>query len=165
MFKIGEIFTPATVGLEMICQLPKNWILDCRSTSKYVQIQMNHVFNMNGYIYTVRELTSGKNYKLIMKKSHKILNHHNEKEERDTDLMLIPEMYQMHEEVKSVKETIEEKANNKTKNIDLTQEKTKEEKKFYLLGSLVMIFLAIVIVILLAYGINHKRDNTRGVSV
>ena len=79
--------------------------------------------------------------------------------------MLIPEMYQMHEEVKSVKETIEEKANNKTKNIDLTQEKTKEEKKFYLLGSLVMIFLAIVIVILLAYGINHKKDNTRGVSV
>ena len=72
---------------------------------------MNHVFNMNGYISTVRELTSGKYYKIVMKKSHKIVNHHNEKEERDTDLMLIPEMCQMHEEVKPVKETIEEKAN------------------------------------------------------
>ena len=56
-------------------------------------------------------------------------------------------MSQMQEMTMPVKGTIEEKLNNKMKNLDLTQEKAKAEKKLYLLGSLMMIFLAIVMVI------------------
>ena len=63
----------------MICNLPKSWILDCRSESKIVQLQMVHEFNSNGYIYTQRELKSGKNYKIIMKKAYKISIYHNDK--------------------------------------------------------------------------------------
>ena len=56
-------------------------------------------------------------------------------------------MSQMQEMTMPVKGTIEEKPNNKMKNLDLTQEKAKAEKKLYLLGSLMMIVLAIVMVI------------------
>ena len=79
MFKEGKIFIPDTLGLEIICKLPKSWILDCRSKSKIVQLQMIHEFNSNGYIYTQRELKSGKNYKMIMKKAYKISIYHNKK--------------------------------------------------------------------------------------
>ena len=79
MFKEGEMFIPDTLGFEIICNLPKSWILDCRSESKIVQLQMIHEFNSNGYIYTQRELKSGKNYKIIMKKSYKISIYHNDK--------------------------------------------------------------------------------------
>ena len=118
---------------------------------------MIHEFNMNGYIYTEIELNSGKNYKMIMKKIKKISKHHIEKEERDNDLMQIP-----------IKRTIEEKANSKTGNLHLTQEISKAKEKLFLVGSLMMVFLAIVIVILLAYGFNPWKDITstnEGVSV
>ena len=157
IFRIGETFTPVTLGLEMICQLPKRWILDCRSTSKTVLLQMIHEFNVNGYIYTERELNSGKNYKMIMKKTNKIS--HYERKERDNNLMQIAQMSL------PVKETIEERANNKTKNLDSTQEKTNAVNKLYLLGSIMMIFLAILMVILLGYGLNPKKIDTTGVLV
>ena len=118
---------------------------------------MIHEFNMNGYIYTEIELNSGKNYKMIMKKIKKISKHHIEKEERDNDLMQMP-----------IKRTIEEKANSKTGNLYLTHEKSKAKEKLFLVGSLMMVFLAIVIVILLAYGFNPWKDITstnEGVSV
>ena len=118
---------------------------------------MIHEFNVNGYIYTERELNSGKNYKMIMKKTNKIS--HYEKEERDNNLMQIAQMSL------PVKETIEERANNKTKNLDSTQEKTNAVKKLYFLGSIMMIFLAILMVILLGYGINPKKIDTTGVLV
>ena len=51
IFKIGEKFTPDSLGLEIKCKLPKMWILDCRSTSKFVHLQMVHEFNANGYVY------------------------------------------------------------------------------------------------------------------
>ena len=79
MFKEGETFIPDTLGFKMICNLPKSWILDCRSESKIVQLQMVHEFNSNGYIYTQTELKSGKNYKIIMKKAYKISIYHNDK--------------------------------------------------------------------------------------
>ena len=148
----------------MICKLPKRWILDCRSTSKTVQLQMKYEFNVNGYVFTVRELKSGKNYRIIMKKVNKILHHENKKEERDNNLMHMSQMPQMQEMVimpvkhrieekanikphnvqlsqnrtnienKPVKVKIEENANNKPHNVELSQEKTNIEKKLFFLG-------------------------------
>ena len=114
----------------MICKLPKRWILDCRSTSKTVQLQMKYEFNVNGYVFTVRELKSGKNYRIIMKKVNKILNHENKKEERDNNLMHMSQMPQMQEMViMPVKHRIEEKTNIKPHNVELSQKRTKIEKK------------------------------------
>ena len=57
---------------------------------------MVHEFNTNGYIYTERELKSGKNYKMIMKKAYKISEYHNEKASgRDSDSMQMPQLSQM----------------------------------------------------------------------
>ena len=114
----------------MICKLPKRWILDCRSTSKTVQLQMMYEFNVNGYVFTVRELKSGKNYRIIMKKVNKILDHENKKEERDNNLMHMSQMPQMQEMViMPVKHRIEEKTNIKPHNVELSQKRTKIEKK------------------------------------
>ena len=113
----------------MICKLPKRWILDCRSTSKTVQLQMKYEFNVNGYVFTVRELKSGKNYRIIMKKVNKILNHENIKEGSDNNLMHMSQMPQMQEMViMPVKHRIEEKANIKPHNV-LSQKRTKIENK------------------------------------
>ena len=38
---------------------------------------MIHEFNDNGYVYTERELHSGKYYKIIMKKAYDISSYHN----------------------------------------------------------------------------------------
>ena len=115
----------------MICKLPKRWILDCRSTSKTVKLQMMYEFNVNGYVFTVRELKSGKNYRIIMKKVNKILNHENEKEGKDNNLMnMMPQVPQMQEMViMPVKHRIEEKTNIKPHNVELSQKRTKIEKK------------------------------------
>ena len=114
MFKEGEMFIPDTLGFEMICNLPKSWILDCRSESKIVQLQMIHEFNSNGYIYTQRELKSGKNYKIIMKKIYKISTYHNDKK---AALGAITEAHNIMEK------DIEPKS------MDLTQEDTKSKSK------------------------------------
>ena len=125
---------------------------------------MMYEFNVNGYVFTVRELKSGKNYRIIMKKVNKILNHENKKEERDNNLMHMSQMPQMQEMVimpvkhrieekanikphnvqlsqnrtkienKPVKVKIEENANNKPHNVELSQEKTNIEKKLFFLG-------------------------------
>ena len=91
---------------------------------------MMYEFNVNGYVFTVRELKSGKNYRIIMKKVNKILNHENKKEERDNNLMHMSQMPQMQEMViMPVKHRIEEKANIKPHNVQLSQNRTKIENK------------------------------------
>ena len=93
-------------------------------------MQMKYEFNVNGYIFTVRELKSGKNYRIIMKKVNKILNHQNEKERRNNNLMQMLQMPQLQEMViMPVKHRIEEKANIKLHNVQLSQKRTKIENK------------------------------------
>ena len=166
IFRIGEKFTPDSLGLEMICKLPKRWILDCRSTSKTVQMQMIYEFNVNGYVFTVRELRSGKNYRIIMKKVNEILNLRNEKEGKDNNLMnMMPQVPQMQEMIMPVKLRTEEKANIKPHNVELSQEKTSIEKKLFflgfLLGSLNLITIALytIVAILLRICKNHEKDS------
>ena len=50
---------------------------------------MVHEFNDNGYVYTERELHSGKYYKIIMKKAYKISSYHNMMTGRDNKLKQI----------------------------------------------------------------------------
>ena len=116
MFKEGEIFIPDTLGFKMICNLPKSWVLDCRSESKIVQLQMVHEFYSNGYIYTQRELKSGKNYKIIMKKTYKISIYHNDKKAALGSI--------------SEAENITEK-DIKPQSMDLTREETKSKQALH----------------------------------
>ena len=155
---------------------------------------MMYEFNVNGYVFTVRELKSGKNYRIIMKKVNEILNLQIEKEGKDNNLMnMMPQVPQMQEMVimpvkhrieekanikphnvlsqkrtkienKPVKVRIEENAKIKPQNVELSQEKTKIEKKLFFLGFMLGSFnvtvLAIytIITIWLRIGKNRKKD-------
>ena len=83
---------------------------------------MVHEFNTNGYIYTERELKSGKNYKMIMKKAYKISDY--------LGKGLLPEA-----------ENITE--NTKPQNIDLTQKKLNSKVELNFVPSLVKESLAL----------------------
>ena len=56
---------------------------------------MVHEFNDNGYVYTERELHSGKYYKIIMKKAYDISYYHNKKAERYNKLKQMLQTSQM----------------------------------------------------------------------
>ena len=93
-------------------------------------MQMVHEFNTNGYIYTERELKSGKNYKMIMKKAYKISEYHNEKASgRDSDSMQMPQLSQMPVKGSRVLSI--------PQNIDLTQKKLNSEVELNFVPSLV----------------------------
>ena len=92
-------------------------------------MQMVHEFNTNGYIYTERELKSGKNYKMIMKKAYKISEYHNEKASgRDSDSMQMPQLSQMPVKGSRVLSIPQ---------IDLTQKKLNSEVELNFVPSLV----------------------------
>ena len=120
---------------------------------------MVHEFNDNGYVYTERELHSGKYYKIIMKKAYDISYYHNKKAERYNKLKQMLQTSQMQitndmpvKESHSDAKNITEKNNIKSQKIDFIEEVTKSKKELYMVGAIIFL-VAIVIVLILGIGI------------
>ena len=98
---------------------------------------MVHEFNDNGYVYTERELHSGKYYKIIMKKAYDISYYHNKKAERYNKLKQMLQTSQMQitndmpvKESHSDAKNITEKNNIKSQKIDFIQDLDQLREKY-----------------------------------
>ena len=120
---------------------------------------MVHEFNDNGYVYTERELNSGKSYKMIMKRAYQISYHHNKKARRYNKMKQMLQKSQMQipnnipvKELHFEAKNITEKDNIKSQEKELNQEVTKSKIELYIVGAIIFL-LAIVIVLILGIGI------------
>ena len=120
---------------------------------------MVHEFNDNGYVYSERELNSGKYYKMIMKKAYQISYYHNKKARRYNKMKQILQKSQMQipnnmpvKELHFEAKNITEKDNIKSQKIDFIEEVTKSKKELYMVGAIIFL-VAIVIVLILGIGI------------
>ena len=120
---------------------------------------MVHEFNDNGYVYTERELHSGKYYKIIMKKAYDISYYHNKKAERYNKLKQMLQTSQMQitndkpvKESHSEAKNITEKDNIKSQEKELNQEETKSKIELYIVGAIIFL-VAIVMVLILGIAI------------
>ena len=120
---------------------------------------MVHEFNDNGYVYTERELHSGKYYKIIMKKAYDISYYHNKKAERYNKLKQMLQTSQMQitndkpvKESHSEAKNITEKDNIKSQKIDFIQDQEVTKSKIDMVGAIIFL-VTIVIVLILGIGI------------
>ena len=120
---------------------------------------MVHEFNGNGYVYTERELNSGKYYKIIMKRAYQISYYHNKKARRYNKLKQMLQTSQMQitndmpvKELHSEAKNITEKDNIKSQEKELNQEVTKSKIELYIVGGIIFL-VAIVIVLILGIAI------------
>ena len=120
---------------------------------------MVHEFNDNGYVYTERELNSGKYYKIIMKRAYQISYYHNKKARRYNKLKQMLQTSQMQitndmpvKESHSDAKNITEKNNIKSQKIDFIQDQEVTKSKIDMVGAIIFL-VTIVIVLILGIGI------------
>ena len=120
---------------------------------------MVHEFNDNGYVYSERELNSGKYYKMIMKKAYQISYYHNKKARRYNKMKQILQKSQMQipnnmpvKELHFEAKNITEKDNIKSQEKELNQEETKSKIELYIVGAIIFL-VAIVMVLILGIAI------------